>query len=116
MTASNSPQTNKDPLHGLTLKAILTEMVEQYGFDGLAQRIKVRCFSHDPSIKSSLTFLRKTQWAREKLERLYLTSKGLPIPPHLLDSSTPATREKPAKQICADKPQTNAHIWGKKTD
>ncbi|GGE79121.1 VF530 family protein [Shewanella carassii] len=113
MTFSNSPQANKDPLHGLTLKTILTEMVEQYGFDGLAQRIRVRCFSHDPSIKSSLTFLRKTQWAREKLERLYLTSKGLPIPPHLLGSSAPAINSKPVKKTSADKPQTNAHIWGK---
>ncbi|MDD1508836.1 VF530 family protein [Pseudomonas sp. CNPSo 3701] len=69
MTAS------KDPLHGITLQAILTELVEQLGWDGLAQRIDIRCFKSDPSIKSSLTFLRKTPWAREKVEALYLRQK-----------------------------------------
>lgn len=69
MTAS------KDPLHGITLQAILTELVEQFGWDGLAQRIDIRCFKSDPSIKSSLTFLRKTPWAREKVEALYLRQK-----------------------------------------
>ncbi|HUW40161.1 MAG TPA: VF530 family protein [Rectinemataceae bacterium] len=61
-----------DPLHGLTLEAILTELVDKYGWEGLAERIPVRCFSSDPSIKSSLTFLRRTPWARGKVERLYL--------------------------------------------
>lgn len=63
-----------NPLHGLTLERILTELVEKMGWEGLAQRIKVRCFTDNPSIKSSLTFLRKTPWAREKLEELYLDS------------------------------------------
>lgn len=67
--------TTKDPLHGITLQAILTELVEQFGWDGLAQRIDIRCFKSDPSIKSSLTFLRKTPWAREKVEALYLRQK-----------------------------------------
>ncbi|GLX13929.1 hypothetical protein Pstr01_21680 [Pseudomonas straminea] len=67
--------TSKDPLHGITLQAILTELVEQLGWDGLAQRIDIRCFKSDPSIKSSLTFLRKTPWAREKVEALYLKRK-----------------------------------------
>lgn len=67
--------TSKDPLHGLTLQAILTDLVEYYGWDGLAQRIDIRCFKSDPSIKSSLTFLRKTPWAREKVEALYLQLK-----------------------------------------
>lgn len=62
----------KDPLHGITLQALLTELVTRYGWDGLAQRIDIRCFRSDPSIKSSLTFLRKTPWAREKVEALYL--------------------------------------------
>jgi len=66
---------SKDPLHGITLQAILTELVEQFGWDGLAQRIDIRCFKSDPSIKSSLTFLRKTPWAREKVEALYLKLK-----------------------------------------
>ena len=63
--------TSKDPLHGVTLQTILTELVEQLGWDGMAQRIDIRCFKSDPSIKSSLTFLRKTPWAREKVCLLY---------------------------------------------
>ncbi|WP_070885417.1 VF530 family protein [Pseudomonas sp. D1-3] len=66
---------SKDPLHGITLQAILTELVDQLGWDGLAQRIDIRCFKSDPSLKSSLTFLRKTPWAREKVEALYLRQK-----------------------------------------
>ncbi|CAM3734188.1 MULTISPECIES: VF530 family DNA-binding protein [Pseudomonadaceae] len=64
--------TAKDPLHGVTLQAILTALVERLGWDGLAQHVDVRCFKHEPSIKSSLTFLRKTPWARAKVEQLYL--------------------------------------------
>ncbi|MBV7562003.1 MULTISPECIES: VF530 family DNA-binding protein [unclassified Pseudomonas] len=67
--------SSKDPLHGITLQTILTELVEQFGWEGLAQRIDIRCFKSDPSIKSSLTFLRKTPWAREKVEALYLRQK-----------------------------------------
>ena len=62
----------KNPLHGITLEALLTQLVAHYGWDGLAQRVDVRCFKNDPSIKSSLSFLRKTPWAREKVERLYV--------------------------------------------
>ncbi len=65
-----------NPLHGVTLEAILTALVAQYGWDGLAQRIDIRCFKSDPSIKSSLTFLRKTPWAREKVEALYIRSQA----------------------------------------
>lgn len=65
-------QTPKNPLHGVTLEAILNQLVEQLGWDGLAQRIDIRCFKSDPSIKSSLTFLRRTPWAREKVETLYV--------------------------------------------
>lgn len=61
-----------NPLHGLTLEAIVTELVAFYGWEELSERIPIRCFSHDPSIKSSLAFLRKTAWAREKVERLYV--------------------------------------------
>ena len=60
-----------NPLHGVTLEAMLTELVAHHGWDGLAQRIHIRCFAIDPSIKSSLTFLRKTPWAREKVEIAY---------------------------------------------
>ena len=68
-------QSPKDPLHGVTLEAILTALVAQY-WDGLAARIDIRCFKSDPSIKSSLTFLRKTPWAREKVETLYIRSQA----------------------------------------
>ena len=64
-----------NPLHGLTLKAILEDLVERRGWDDLANRVRIRCFSADPSIKSSLTFLRKTDWAREKVEQLYLADR-----------------------------------------
>ena len=62
----------RNPLHGLTLEAIVTALVAGYGWDGLAQRIPVRCFSFEPSVASSLKFLRKTPWARDKVEGLYL--------------------------------------------
>ena len=61
-----------NPLHGITLEAMLTALQAHYGWPGLAQRIPVRCFTLDPSIASSLKFLRKTPWAREKVEGLYL--------------------------------------------
>ena len=61
-----------NPLHGLTLEKILTQLVGHYGWEGLHSRIRVNCFSNDPSIKSSLKFLRKTQWARDKVEALYI--------------------------------------------
>lgn len=67
---------SKDPLHGITLKKILEDLIEFYGFDTLAELIKIKCFTENPSLKSSLTFLRKTPWAREKVEQLYL--KTLP--------------------------------------
>ncbi|MDH4563662.1 DUF2132 domain-containing protein [Metapseudomonas lalkuanensis] len=65
-------QTPNNPLHGVTLEKLLNELVEHYGWDGLAKRIDIRCFKSDPSIKSSLTFLRKTPWAREKVEALFI--------------------------------------------
>jgi hypothetical protein len=63
---------NDNPLHGVTLEQILNALVQHYEWSGLAERIDIRCFKSDPSIKSSLTFLRKTPWAREKVERLYI--------------------------------------------
>ena len=64
-----------NPLHGITLKTLVTELVEYYGFEQLGQAINIRCFTHNPSIKSSLTFLRKTPWAREKVEAFYIKNK-----------------------------------------
>ena len=66
----------KDPLHGITLAIILERLVAHIGWDEMGRIIPVRCFTHDPSIKSSLTFLRKTPWARTKVERLYLDCIG----------------------------------------
>jgi uncharacterized protein (DUF2132 family) len=67
-------QQSKDPLHGITLKTILEQLVEYYGFDTLGEFVNIKCFNDNPSIKSSLTFLRKTEWARKKVEELYLDS------------------------------------------
>ena len=69
----NSQQSN-DPLHGVTLERVVTRLSEHFGWDGLAQRVDINCFKSDPSIKSSLKFLRKTQWARDKVERLYVST------------------------------------------
>lgn len=68
---------SKDPLHGITLKMMLTELQQDLDWSGLAARIDIKCFSQNPSIKSSLTFLRRTPWAREKVEKLYIRHKGL---------------------------------------
>jgi uncharacterized protein (DUF2132 family) len=70
-----SDEQPNNPLHGKTLKAILEELVETYGWEGLADRIPIRCFEFDPSLNSSLKFLRKAAWAREKVERLYLSRR-----------------------------------------
>ena len=65
-------QNSKDPLHGVTLEQIVTKLVERFGWSDLGDCIRIRCFNSDPSIKSSLTFLRKTPWARKKVENLYI--------------------------------------------
>lgn len=70
--AAMSEFKSNDPLHGVTLEMIVTRLQEHYGWEELGQIIPARCFNFDPSIKSSLTFLRKTPWARTKVERLYL--------------------------------------------
>lgn len=64
--------TSKDPLHGMTLEAIVTALVDYFGWAELGQRIEIKCFRIDPSVASSLKFLRKTPWARAKVESLYL--------------------------------------------
>ena len=68
----SAPSQRANPLHGLTLETIVTALSMHYGWSGLAERIPVRCFTHEPSVPSSLKFLRKTPWAREKVEGLYL--------------------------------------------
>jgi uncharacterized protein (DUF2132 family) len=69
LTPSMQP---RNPLHGMTLENIVTALADHYGWEGLGERIPVRCFTHDPSVVSSLKFLRKTPWARDKVEGLYL--------------------------------------------
>lgn len=76
-----SAQSN-DPLHGITLEKMVTSLVDYYGWEELGQRINIRCFNYDPSVKSSLKFLRKTPWARTKVEELYLATQQ-----NLLDGS-----------------------------
>ena len=65
---------NNDPLHGVTLEQVVTKLQKHYEWEGLARHININCFKSDPSIKSSLTFLRKTAWARAKVEALYVTT------------------------------------------
>ena len=67
-------QQSKDPLHGVTLQMIVEQLVAFYGFDTLGELVKIKCFTTNPSVKSSLTFLRKTDWARKQVEELYLRS------------------------------------------
>ena len=69
---SNEQPAN--PLHGVTLAQVVTSLMDHYGWDGLAQRIDINCFKSDPSIKSSLKFLRKTQWARQEVKSLYIST------------------------------------------
>lgn len=70
----NDPQP-ADILHGMTLKTILTQLVEEFGWQELAKQVDIRCFVYDPTVASSLTFLRRTPWAREKVEQLYVRWK-----------------------------------------
>lgn len=69
---THPPAQPRNPLHGKTLEAIVTALVDHYGWDSLAEQVPIRCFAVDPSVSSSLRFLRKTPWAREKVEGLYL--------------------------------------------
>lgn len=76
MDQLNKPR-NQDPLHGVTLEMIVTRLEEEYGWEELGNRIKIKCFTSNPSIRSSLKFLRKTPWARQKVEALYLRLQWL---------------------------------------
>jgi len=67
-------KSSKEPLHGVTLKEVVTQLVDKHGWEALGNLIDIKCFNSDPSISSSLKFLRKTAWAREKVEQLYLKS------------------------------------------
>ena len=76
MTDNIKPDNSQDnnPLHGIRLIDVLEFLVEKYGWEGLGYKININCFTNNPSINSSLKFLRKTQWAREKVEKLYLNT------------------------------------------
>ena len=99
-----------NPLHGIKLEALLTDLVDHYGWEDLGTRINIRCFTHDPSIKSSLKFLRKTQWARDKVEYLYLKMNKLPLPKVKPQEYQP---ERSPSRATSDKSGLNADIWGK---
>lgn len=73
-------RTSKDPLHGVTLEMVLNRLVGKYGWEELSRRIRINCFAKDPSIRSSLVFLRRTPWARKKVEDLYRRSLEAPGP------------------------------------
>ncbi len=68
-------KNKNNPMHGITLEMIINSLVEDYGWDNLGKRIDIRCFKNDPSVKSSLKFLRRTPWARTKVENLYLDTQ-----------------------------------------
>ena len=84
-------QHPNDPLHGITLEALLNALVAQYGWAELAKRININCFKSDPSIKSSLKFLRRTPWARKEVEALYIDS---------LSGAETAKEDAPADNLC----------------
>ena len=73
-------QKSKDPLHGITLEMILVHLVEHYGREKMGRTVAIKCFTNDPSIKSSLQFLRRTPWARQKVEELYLRCRRETVP------------------------------------
>jgi uncharacterized protein (DUF2132 family) len=78
MSESTATPKPLNPLHGVTLKMMVEHLAERYGWSGLGERIAIRCFTHEPSVNSSLKFLRKTEWARAKVESLYLHSVAHP--------------------------------------
>jgi len=75
-----SNEQPKNPMHGITLEEVVTKLMDKYGWDELGQKIDINCFNSDPSIKSSLKFLRRNQWARNKVEKLYISTFENPSP------------------------------------
>lgn len=90
-----TPAQPKNPLHGVTLEAMLEQLVARHGWPELSARISIRCFSHEPSIKSSLKFLRRTEWARAAVEQLYLADQ------RLLERNRQRNRERAARRAHA---------------
>ena len=95
---------NNNPLHGLTLQKILEELVEKLGWEKMATAVRIKCFSSNPSIKSSLTFLRKTPWAREQVEQLYLAK--IAKQPH-----APTTTKRAAPEVSHAPDENNGFVW-----
>ena len=110
-----------NPLHGLTLETIVTRLQEQYGWEGLAARIRINCFAHEPSVKSSLKFLRRTPWAREAVEELFVltfANGGSPVNvpiSHGRKNSRPAARNtaptRPASRPAVATDTANRFVW-----
>ncbi|WP_285164891.1 VF530 family protein [Shewanella goraebulensis] len=105
-----------NPLHGIKLETIVNDLVDNYGWEELGSRINIRCFNDNPSVKSSLKFLRKTEWARDKVEYLWLKMNKLPLPapkPYVDRKDAPAAKD--SKSFHTDKSTegVNANIWGK---
>ena len=99
-------EQKNDPLHGVTLEALLTELVDHYGWEALADAVDINCFKSNPSVKSSLKFLRRTLWAREKVESFYLYHyKQLPGPK--VDRGHAPRRDRKAAGAAAD------DVWAK---
>jgi uncharacterized protein (DUF2132 family) len=104
-----------NPLHGIKLETIVTSLVEKYGWEELASRINIQCFKDNPSVKSTLKFLRKTPWARDKVEYLYRKANKLPLPPPKEDSrGSFSAKSRPAKaKVNAAKPAANKVVSAK---
>ncbi|HCH31313.1 MAG TPA: hypothetical protein DE045_00035 [Oceanospirillaceae bacterium] len=101
----------RNPLHGVKLEQVVTDLVDTFGWETLAEQVNINCFRSNPTVKSSLKFLRKTQWARDKVESLYVYAivRGKPLKPQFNTSS-----RGPAEPSVAatPKPSTdNSHIW-----
>lgn len=111
--SENKAPVNKDPLHGVTLKMMLEELQQSMGWQGLSEKVNINCFKSNPSIKSSLTFLRRTPWAREKVENLYLRSKGhhsnLKRPKKSFSQGTESLRGGNRKPLVGKNAKNNPH-------
>lgn len=114
-----------NPLHGITLEMVVTELEAHYGWEELGRRIRINCFRSDPSVKSSLKFLRKTQWARDKVEQLYIdTFAGTPVDKkspwykpaaasQKPSSSSEKRPEKPSKKTLSENTPPSKSPWKK---
>lgn len=94
-----------NPLHGVTLEQVITRLVEYFGWERLGQQIRINCFQSDPSVKSSLKFLRKTPWAREKVEALFIATFAADTADTSTKRSKPTPPSRPARPQHSDKPQ-----------